>query len=249
MRLDNVDPFARRHAGLVNAWICDVNGVLVDSAALVRQAFVATTARYGIPFGEREFRRVKGLPLLDAYRLLDPAADPGVRRAFHLRYVRERLDDVGACPGALDVLEEARARGVRIGAATSHGEIAETILVKTGLYRFLDCLVTQEEVRRPKPHPDSILRIMQLLGAASPYPEAAHVLCIGDTAADIEAGRAAAVATVGVTYGISPETEIRAARPDYILHSFGEMRQFLGGLAGAWVGSADRASHAPRAGR
>jgi beta-phosphoglucomutase-like phosphatase (HAD superfamily) len=52
----------------VTIWICDVNGVLVDSTALVCQAFLATARRYGFAFTEPDRRRVKGLWLLEAYR-------------------------------------------------------------------------------------------------------------------------------------------------------------------------------------
>jgi pyrophosphatase PpaX len=210
----------------VTVWICDVHGVLVDSTALVRRAFLATTTRYAIPLTESLFQRVKGLPLLDAYRRLDSAGDAFARRAYHLHYVRERIDGVRACPGVPEVLAEAGARGILIGAATSCGEIAEAVLVNTGLYGSIDCLVTQEEVSRPKPDPEAVLRVVMLLGATSARRRG-EVLYVGDTAIDIQAGRAAGVRTAGVTYGISAEAEMAAARPDHMLRSFHEMRQFL----------------------
>lgn len=53
---------------------------------------------------------------------------------------------------------------------------------------------------------------------------------VGDTAVDavdVLTGRAAGVPTAGFTYGLSDEAEMRTAEPDYILHSFAEMRSFL----------------------
>lgn len=213
----------------MTAWICDVHGVLVDSTALVHEAFVATAARYGVPFAEYDYRRVKAVPLVEAYRRLDPAGDPFAKRQYHLHYVRERIADVRAYPGVLETLSLASAAGIRIGAATSYGEIAEACLVNTNLYPLFDCLVTQEDVKRPKPHPDSILLVLRLLAVPDGHGGAGHALFVGDTATDIEAGKAAAVRTVGVSYGVSPEAEIRAARPDHVLDSFQQMRQFLAG--------------------
>ncbi len=200
-------------------WICDVNGVLIDSTALVRQAFVATAIRYRFAFDEPDFQRIKGLWLLEAYRRLDPSGDPPSRRAFHLHYLRDRVADVQAFPGVRETLAAARAAGIRIGAATSQGEIAEGALVSTGLYPLIDCLVTQEEVRRPKPHPDALLRVLTLVPG-----DALH---LGDTVEDIAAGKAAGVQTIGVTYGLSREAEIKAAAPDHIIHSFHEMRAWF----------------------
>lgn len=207
-------------------WICDVNGVLIDAVTIVRHAFTATAAKYGFRFGEEEFRAIKGVWLLDAYRKLDPGCDSHTRRAFHLRYVRERLAEVRAYPGVPETLAAARAAGVRIGGATSHGEIAEACLVQTGLYPLLDCLVTQEEVRRPKPHPEAVLRVLQLLGG-DPERRGTNALYVGDTVEDIEAGAAAGVVTIGVTYGISQQAEIRAASPDHVIHSFLDMHAWL----------------------
>jgi pyrophosphatase PpaX len=226
----------------VPIWICDVNGVLLDSTAIVREAFAATAAHYGFECGAREFGMVKGCWLLEAYRRLDPGGDPQARRAFHLGYVRERIACVRAYPGVRDTLAAARAAGVRIGAATSHGEIAEAGLVVSGLYPLIDVLVTQEEITRPKPHPDAILRVLALLGADlhDPRPAALHV---GDTREDIEAGRAADLLTIGVTYGVSPTHEIEAAAPDETIAAFAEMRSRIPARrlshAGACVAAAE----------
>ncbi len=208
-------------------WICDVNGVLVDSKLTVYQAFSATATRYRFSFTERDFQRAKDRPLLDAYRVLDPGSDPYVLREFHLCHVRDRIANVRAFPGVREVLSAARAAGIRVGAATADGETAEAALVDNGLYPFIDCLVTQQEVKRAKPHPDLLLRILRLFGVDRHIPDEEDVVCVGDTASDIEAGRAAGVRTIGVTYGVSLESEIRAAEPDYIITSFDEMRQFL----------------------
>jgi len=210
----------------VRLWICDVHGVLIDSAAIVRQAFAATAARYGFSLDGHACGATKGVPLLEAYSRLDAGSDPYPRRAFHLAFVRERVHELRAFPAAAATLAVAKAAGIRVGAATSFGEIAEACLVQNGLYPYIDCLVTQEEVKRPKPAPDCLLSVMGLLGGGPAAPlDAVHV---GDTVEDIDAGKAAGIRTIGVTYGMSSESEIRSAEPDYVIHSFAEMRTWLG---------------------
>jgi pyrophosphatase PpaX len=212
----------------VTLWICDVNGVIVDSVALVREAFVATATHFGFSCDARRFHTIKGRWLLEAYRILDPGSDAHARRAFHLRYVRERVGELRAFPGVRETLLAAKAAGTRIGAATSHGEIAEASLVQAGLYPLIDCLVTQEEVKRPKPHPDAILRAVTLLGG-DPHDPDLEAVHLGDVPEDIEAGKAAGLRTIGVTYGMSREAEIRAAEPDCVIRAFHEMRCWLAG--------------------
>jgi phosphoglycolate phosphatase-like HAD superfamily hydrolase len=94
----------------------------------------------------------------------------------------------------------------------------------TGLYEHIDCLVTQEEVRRHKPHPDMLVRILELFDTVV---DRESVVYVGDTPNDIEAGKRARVLTVGVTYGLSSSDEIRAAAPDEVIDSFDQMRMFL----------------------
>lgn len=214
-----------------HVWLCDVNGVLIDSAHLVREAFAATAARYSRELNERQLRQANGRCLPEAYRLLDPGCDATSRCRYHLDFITERLFDVRACPGVRKGLEAARAAGIRVGAATSYGRIAEACLVNTGLYDLIDHLVTQEEVRHPKPSPEILFRLLELFAHGGDAPlEAAY---IGDTPVDVEAGKAAGVTTIGVTYGLSNVSEMRRARPDYLIHSFDEMRQMLKPTAAA----------------
>lgn len=61
-----------------------------------------------------------------------------------------------------------------------------------------------------KPEPDVILRSMQAVGAT---PE--DCLFVGDSAADMEAGRRAGVKTCGVLYGYGKRDDMAQWEPDY----------------------------------
>ena len=207
-------------------WLCDVNGVLVDSTDVVRRAFIATAARYGCAVNEDRLRATHGRCLADAYRWLDPGCAPEARCRYHVDFVSEHIHEIRAYPDVHRVLEAARAEGVRVGAATSYGRIAEASLVKTGLYPLIDYLVTQEEVARPKPSPDVLLRLVRLFGRDGDLPRDA--VYVGDTPVDVQAGTAAGLTTIGVTYGFSNIADISEAAPDYLIHSFGQMRDVAG---------------------
>jgi HAD superfamily hydrolase (TIGR01549 family) len=132
-----------------------------------------------------------------------------------------------AYPGVMEVLIAARAAGIQVAVTTTCGEIAEACLVNARLYSLIDWLVTQQEVRHQKPHPESIFTVLAL-AAIDPRSQAIRdVLCVGDAPDDIAAGKAAGVRTVGVVYEMADANEIAAAAPDRIIRSFDEMRQFI----------------------
>jgi beta-phosphoglucomutase-like phosphatase (HAD superfamily) len=188
---------------------------------------VATARHFGLRVTESECEQVKGVWLCHAYRRLAPAHDAFVLRQ-HPSPMHSKTAVRGSrvSGGARRSQRSQDARDQRCGDDLAR-RVCRGVPGRDGVVSEIDCLVTQEEVQRPKPHPDALLRIMNLFGVAPDGPDAP--LYLGDTAADIAAGKAAGVRTIGVTYGVSEEPEIRAAQPDHVIHSFAEMRRFLAG--------------------
>ena len=77
------------------------------------------------------------------------------------------------------------------------------------------------DVPGKKPDPTGLQRLMAELGA-----RASETVMVGDSAVDVATGRAAGVATVGVSYGLDPEG-LAAARPDRLLADLRELPAFL----------------------
>ena len=50
---------------------------------------------------------------------------------------------------------------------------------------------------------------------------------------DSEGARVNALVSIAVTYGYGSETELRNARPDYLVHSVAELRSLLKALLGS----------------
>ena len=80
-----------------------------------------------------------------------------------------------------------RARGIPIAVATnSIRATAETMLKSSGVFGFIDCLVTNEDVRRAKPDPEIYLVACERLGVS---PE--NTLVVEDHPYGVEAGKKA----------------------------------------------------------
>lgn len=151
-----------------------------------------------------ELLRAEGLPEVraeaaakDAWLIPDPVA------------LARPLADLPALFGAL------RGRGLRIAVATTDDR-APTLatLQALSVAPLVDALACGDDGRPIKPAPDAILALCQGLGV----PPARSAM-VGDTAADLQMGRAAGVGlNVGVLSGVGT-TELLAPLADVLLPS------------------------------
>jgi len=75
-----------------------------------------------------------------------------------------------------------------------------------------------DDVEKPKPEPDGVLRAMADLGA-----DPRSTLVIGDSPADIVMGRAAGTRTAAALWGGSSRERLFAASPDLALDAPGDL--------------------------
>ena len=76
------------------------------------------------------------------------------------------------------------------------------LLTKMNLLTRSACVVCGDQVKNPKPHPESTYLACKQLGV---LPE--HTICIGDAQRDVQAGRLAGMQTIACAYGYIPETD------------------------------------------
>jgi pyrophosphatase PpaX len=89
---------------------------------------------------------------------------------------------------------------------------AERGLRKAGLTEEIDLIVAADEVTNPKPHPEPIRIALERLEV---LPQ--HAVYIGDSVHDMEAGRAAGVATGAVLWGPFGRPHLEASMPTHWL--------------------------------
>lgn len=130
-------------------------------------------------------------------------------------------------PSVRQVMETLREKGIKIAFNTGYSRpVAEKILQKVGVKEYVDIdrLMTSSDVDRGRPAPDMILKICTELNIS---PD--QVVKIGDSAIDIEEGKAAKVKfAIGITTGAQTRAMMEAAEPDYILDDMLELVPFIG---------------------
>ena len=108
------------------------------------------------------------------------------------------------------------AQGRKLGIVTAKGRATvDLAFAVIPLEQHFDAVVTADMTERHKPDPEPVLKALELLGS-----EPADAAFVGDSPYDIEAGRAAGVFTVGVSWGkIHPDQRLRDAGADLVVHS------------------------------
>jgi phosphoglycolate phosphatase-like HAD superfamily hydrolase len=100
-------------------------------------------------------------------------------------------------------------------AILSNSGVASINRSLNGITRHVSMVVGHDNISRLKPHPDGINHIMRTFNG-----KMRDVVMIGDSDADIEAGRRAGVRTVAVSWGATQTHEdLSALRADMIIHA------------------------------
>jgi phosphoglycolate phosphatase len=132
---------------------------------------------------------------------------------FREAYGRGLLDRTRLHAGIAELLEDLSRRGIRSSLLTNKPRsFTDAILAGLGVAdRFADA-VCGDEVFRPKPDPEGLLRLI----ARSGLPAEATCL-VGDSAVDVETARRGGVASCAVSWGLRDLAELLAARPDHLV--------------------------------
>lgn len=119
------------------------------------------------------------------------------------------------------LLASLRACGVKTGILTRNSTAAVRVVFPDVL-ACCDALVAREDTPRVKPDPAHARAVLARLGVA---PAAA--LLVGDHALDIQAARAAGLASAAVTSGHASREELAAAAPDHLARDCAELMRLL----------------------
>jgi len=192
----------------------DCDGTLVDSQANICLAMEHSFDRAGlVPPTRAATRRIVGLSLVEAMRVLLPEADAALhlalaedyKAAFH-RLRGNGLVDEPLFEGIAEAIETLDQAGWMLGVATGKSDRGLRLcLAHHGLaHRFI---TLQTADRHPsKPHPSMAELAMVEAGAA---PET--TVMIGDTSFDMAMAVAAGSHALGVAWGYHPPEELTLA--------------------------------------
>jgi pyrophosphatase PpaX len=198
--------------------LMDMDGTVVDSVRLTRESFRnAVRSVLAEELSDREMMAFVGQPLMQQMKQLSPEHANELYEAY--REYNHRMHDelVSVYAGIEATLHGLRTAGRRLGLVTSKStptvEMAFRVLV---LRKYFDAVVTASDTTLHKPRPEPLLLCLSRLSTPGRPAEPAGAVYVGDSPFDIAAGRAAGMATIGVTWGIFPREELENAGATHV---------------------------------
>jgi HAD superfamily hydrolase (TIGR01549 family) len=207
--------------------IFDLDGTIADTLPLIYTAFnEALEPVLGRTLSPEEIRSKFGPPDNHILRAMLPASDwEAAFKRYVAAYERDHQRLVTAFHGVDEVTRLASAAGMKLGVVTGKSrQTALFTLEAIGLLPAYGAVYAGDDVERQKPDPEAVIKILADLD----HDPASSGVFIGDSAADVLAGRAAGLTTIAVTWGSPDHEELFASNPDVVVHNTNELREALG---------------------
>ena len=209
-----------------NTVIFDLDGTLVDTLKDVSDAINHALEIMGHPTISKEEARLVVGPGKDAFiaAVFKSVPDPDEKtflKTFRDRYWDHCLDNTTLFPGLDSILDSGNGQSFAV-ATNKPLRFTERILTGLGIRDRFDIVLGPDDVTHAKPHPEMVVKILELSGAK---PQ--NTLFVGDTDKDMLAGRGAGVSICGVKWGYGNQDEIARIHPDYFINNAEELKNIL----------------------
>ncbi len=182
------------------AVVCDMDGTLVDSTAVVEAVWAEFADRYGVDVDE-VLRYAHGRQCSDTVAHFLPAGHDPVAATAHVDAQElDHLEGIVEVPGAAAFLDSLRGRPVAVVTSASRA-LARRRMRAAGV-PVPDVLVAAEDVTSGKPSPEGYLRAASLLGV-----DPAECVIFEDAEAGVRAAGASGGSVVVVGGHVSATTQ------------------------------------------
>lgn len=181
-------------AATAKAVLFDLDGVLVDSSAVIDRVWRGWAALHGLAW-DRVEPLLPGRRAFETVQLLTPHLDASAEGAELERVQAADLAGVRACPGAVELTRELTSRRPRVPWAivTSGSLPTASVRLRATGFRIPEVLVTADDVAKGKPDPEGYLAAARRLGVP---PQ--ECLVVEDAEVGVRAARAAGARVAGI---------------------------------------------------
>lgn len=207
----------------IKSVLFDMDGVLIDSEALILRAAIAALKEFGVDAHPEDFKPYIGAG--EVKFVGGPAEKHGVKyvpqmkeRTYEIYADLLKAADNAVYDGVLDVIKQ-----IKLNYTAAVCSAADLVKVSHNLAAigvtpdFFGALVTGSDVTRQKPFPDIFLKGAEKLGT-----QPSDCVVIEDSLNGIRAAKAAGMKSVAVTTSFTREVLADEVAPDIIIDGITE---------------------------
>ena len=209
------------------AVLFDLDGTLLDSILVYERVFDRILRHFALPHAKKEMvrqfmRRGKNpwkdkMPGICLTRDMITEGEAIARQSFFKEY-----RNIHIMQGVVSLLSELSDMSIKTAIVTSSIYGNDVTGSARRVMEMVDTVVTKFDTERQKPYPDPIFKACEALSVS---PDAC--IFVGDSPLDIQAGKAAGMPVVGVTWGVSSVERLKRENPDEIAVSFHHLRRII----------------------
>jgi HAD superfamily hydrolase (TIGR01509 family) len=205
----------------------DLDGTLVDA----KEAYLEAVKTAFAAMGQKTFnaktaieiprRLEQNLPITDIIKGIDTQK---FLETYLKAYYQATATKTKPIPNILDTVKKL-SKKAKLALITMRyvpkKEIMEE-LNKFGLAEYVTYIITALDTHNPKPSPEALIKCAKELSV-----QTCECVVVGDSVADIKAGKNAGVKTVAVLSGIFSHEELEREKPDLILKNVNQLPDFI----------------------
>lgn len=203
---------------MLKAVLFDFDGTIADTLPLIFHSFREVFVKYNAKtHSDEEIIAMFGPP---EKGIIESHIRPEQREAAFQHYLElydsKHPELVKAYPDIVKALQLLKDNGLHLGVVTGKGrDSAEISLRHLELAQYFDVIITGDDVEKPKPDPEGLLKAMDRLHVLP-----SQTVYIGDSNGDIQAGKQAGVRTIGVNWLSVSQSEAFTEKPDDVFDNF-----------------------------
>ena len=199
----------------IRAVLFYIDGTLLDTFDFIYGTFDV----HGIVrLSREEISQLMGRTLEDVYATMAPGHDAVALAETHRQFQEQNVKLAKLFPNTVMVLNALKKQGFKLAAITTRSNRTSILsLEQNGIAGYLDVVVSSEDVVRHKPDPEPIFKALHDLDLSP-----SDAIMVGDTSADVMAGKNAGTKTAAALYGFGGEALI-TLKPDYAVRNIMEL--------------------------
>ena len=207
--------------------IFDVDGLMIDTESVWKNAFDKAGDKYGIPnLGDTLFPSLIGKRLEDEQVLLDRLLPSDIQDKLLNEWRQIGLSSlankVPVKPGLYEMLDFLEQHHIKMAVATTtRRELTEERLKRVGVYDRFDYVLCGDEVINRKPDPEIYLSVLKKMDT-----DARNALVLEDSVVGVEAAYRAGIDCIQVPDLIAP-TEVQKEQTICIVKDLMEAKDYI----------------------